>query len=97
MSELWKQLWTAVGTTLSLTAPYHPETDGQSERMNRTWKDMLRSFIDRHAKGTWDQLLPSIQHAFNTSAHAATQLSPFEVIFGYKSRIPVTIGFPQPA
>ena len=97
VADLWKQLWTAVGTTLSLTAPYHPETDGQSERMNRTWKDMLRSFIDRNAKGTWDQLLPSIQHAFNTSAHAATKLSPFEVVFGYKARIPATVGFPQPA
>jgi hypothetical protein len=97
MANLWKDLWQALGTSLSFTAPYHPEADGQSERMNRTWKDMLRAFADREARGTWDLLLPSIQHAFNSSVHAGSKTSPFEVLFGYASRVPAAIGFPQPA
>ena len=96
MTNLWKTLWQALGTSLSFTAPYHPQADGQSERMNRTWKDMLRAFADREARGTWDLLLPSIQHAFNSSVHAGSKTSPFEVLFGYASRVPATIGFPQP-
>jgi hypothetical protein len=46
--------------------------------MNRIWKDMMRASADREVRGTWDLLLPSIQHAFNSSVHAGSKTSPFD-------------------
>ena len=97
MSSLWRELWSTLGTTLSFSSAYHPQTDGQSERANRTWKDMLRCYIDREAKGNWESLLPALQYAYNTSMHAGSRRSPFELMFGYNAAVPAAIGFPQPA
>ena len=97
MSAFWRQLWATLGTTLSFSSAYHPQTDGQSERANRTWKDMVRCYLDRQNKRNWDELLPSLQYAYNTSMHAGSRRSPFELVFGFTPVVPATIGFPQPA
>jgi len=53
-SVFWKQLTSLVGTNLAISTAYHPETDGQTERANRTLKGMLRAFVGPH-HDDWDK------------------------------------------
>lgn len=64
-----------------MSTSYHPETDGQTEVLNRTLEQYLRSFV--HTKPSqWYSFLPLAEWAYNTSSHLATGVTPYEVIFG---------------
>jgi hypothetical protein len=72
------------------TSPYHPEANGLSERFNKTLKTILRCYInDEHSN--WDKLLAPICFAYNTSVHASTKHTPFELVFGRKPKIPLDL------
>ena len=55
--EFWKSLQKAVGTQLRLSTAYHPQTDGQTERVNHILEDLLRLCILDFG-GTWEEHLP---------------------------------------
>lgn len=81
ISRFWKDLFTFSGTLLRMSSAYHPQTDGQTEVMNRTVEQYLRAFV--HAKPSqWVALLPWDEYHYNTSVHTASGLSPFQVMFG---------------
>ncbi len=61
-SAFWKELHRLLGIKLSMSTAYHPQTDGQTERMNRTLEDMLRHFINRNHTD-WDQHLAPAEFA----------------------------------
>ena len=70
-SKFWTELWSSHGTKLSLSSSYHPETDGQTERVNRTIEEALRCYVnDSH--NDWDTHLSEIESALNNSTHATT-------------------------
>lgn len=83
VSQLWKAIFTQLGTKILMSTAYHPETDGQSERTNQTFEIALRFLLAEGAEG-WVQVLPSIRRIMNNSPNASTGLSPNEVIYGFK-------------
>ncbi|KAK7888647.1 hypothetical protein WMY93_024207 [Mugilogobius chulae] len=72
------------------TTPYHPQTDGLTERFNQTLKQMLRKFVNN--TGTdWDQWLPYLLFAYREVPQASTGFSPFELLYGHEVRGPLSL------
>ncbi|XP_074362278.1 uncharacterized protein LOC141702511 [Apium graveolens] len=77
-----------LGTRLSMSTAYHPQTDGQSERTIQTLEDMLRACA-LDCKGSWDDHLPLVEFAYNNSYHSSIGMAPYEALYGRKCRSPV--------
>jgi hypothetical protein len=87
-SRFWKQLHQALGTKLAFSTVYHPQTDGQTERVNQILEDMLRACV--LAYGTkWVDCLPFAEFSYNNSYQASLQMAPFEALYGRKYRTPL--------
>ena len=80
------------GIKASNTTPYHPMGDGQVERCNRTLANMLKS-LSKEAKKDWRSHLPKMAFAFNSTVNKATGFSPFFLMFGRESRLPIDFVF----
>lgn len=84
-SKLWKELFKLADVNLSMSSAYHPQSDGQTERVNRCMKTFLRCFV--HAcPNSWSQWLSLAEYWYNTCPHSATGKSPFHVLYGYEPR-----------
>ena len=77
------------------TTPLHPQGNGQAERTVRTVKDMLCPYFEDHLKD-WDQLLPQIAFAYNTSEHSSTKDTPARIFLGWNPRLPVDLKYNLP-
>ena len=78
---------------MSNTTPYHPEGDGQCEKLNRTVINMLKS-IPENEKRNWKDHLPKLMFAYNSTINKTTQFSPFFLLFGREPRLPIDDAFP---
>ncbi|KAH7415488.1 hypothetical protein KP509_14G047600 [Ceratopteris richardii] len=85
--EVMQVLGKCLGMTLLFTSPYHPQTNGPTERMNKTIKQILNSFIDP-LQQNWDQVLPFAVYAYNTSVQASTRVSPSGAFYGQDPKLP---------
>jgi len=81
ISSFWQQLFKAQGTTLSMSSSYHPQSDGQTENLNKTLEMYLRCFVFENPKN-WVTMLPWAQFWYNTSYHQSLGMMPFQVVFG---------------
>lgn len=70
-----------MGTTLNFSTAYHPQTEGQTEVVNRSLGKMLRALVGDKPK-QWDTILPHAEFAFNRTPNRSTGLCPFEIIYG---------------
>ncbi|MCH79300.1 RNA-directed DNA polymerase (Reverse transcriptase), partial [Trifolium medium] len=87
MSNFWRELFKLQGTKLKMSTSYHPETDGQTEVVNRCLETYLRCFICDQPKN-WSHWLSWGEYWFNTNYHASTGKSPYEIVYG---RVPPVI------
>ncbi|GKA21684.1 putative reverse transcriptase domain-containing protein [Tanacetum coccineum] len=84
-SNFWRSFQKALGTDISMSTAYHPETDGQSERTIQTLEDMLRACVIDFGKG-WVKHLPLAEFSYNNSYHASIKAAPYEALYGQKCR-----------
>ncbi|KAJ9528812.1 hypothetical protein QJQ45_000053 [Haematococcus lacustris] len=94
-SDFWTSLFHLTGTRLLLSSAYHPQTDGQTERANRTVEDMLRPYVNDH-KSDWDQHLAAVEFAYNSSEHVGTGFTPFYLNYGQHPTTPSALLLPPP-
>lgn len=72
---------------------YHPQTNGLTERLNRTLADMLSMYIDLNHKN-WDEILPYATFAYNTAVQETTRFTPFELVYGRQVTTPLDAMLP---
>ncbi|GLI61659.1 hypothetical protein VaNZ11_004086, partial [Volvox africanus] len=86
-SKFWEALCELVGMRVHLSTAYHPQSDGQTERTNRTLGDMLRNFAGR-TPSVWDTFLTSAEFNLNNAVDRSTGQSPFLLNYGSILRYP---------
>ncbi|KAA0047446.1 pol protein [Cucumis melo var. makuwa] len=86
--KFWKGLQTALGTRLDFSTTFHPQTDGQTERLNQVLENMLRACA-LEFPGSWDSHLHFMEFAYNNSFQATIGMAPFEALYGKCCRSPV--------
>ena len=87
-SDFWQALFAKAGTSIKMSTPAHPQTDGQPERAIRTLLQMLRTCVNPSGDD-WERHLPAIEFAYNNAQQSSTGLSPFEVVHGRRPRVPL--------
>jgi len=87
-SKFWQKLQAALGTKLNYSTAFHPQTDGQSERVIQILEDMMRACVIDF-KGGWNKYLPLMEFAYNNSYQASIQMAPYEALYGRKCRTPL--------
>eukprot|EP00253_Pinus_taeda_P012980 PITA_12980 len=93
-SAFWRTLFEGLGTQLSFSTAYHPQTDGQTERVNQVVEDMLRSYVMQQPT-RWEEYLHLVEFAYNNGYHSSLKMSSFEVLYGRKCRTPSSWGGPK--
>lgn len=81
MSLFWPELFRLQGTKLAMSTAYHPQSDGQTEVVNRYLEDYLRSFVSDQPR-LWLRYLPWAEWHYNTAWHSSIRMTPYEAIFG---------------
>lgn len=90
-SEFWTKLMKALGTSRNLSTAFHPETDGQTERINAIMEQFLRAYCS-YQQDNWVELLPLAEFAFNNTKSDTTTVTPFFANFGYHPRAMPDLG-----
>jgi hypothetical protein len=85
-SLFWRQLFDKLGTKLKFTTAYHPQTDGQTERVNQSLEMYLRCSIQDHPKN-WKQWLSLAELWYNSATHSSIGMSPFQALYGHEPNI----------
>ncbi|KAK1617398.1 hypothetical protein QYE76_022915 [Lolium multiflorum] len=83
MSYLWKSLMAKFGVKLLFSSSSHPQTDGQTEVVNRSLSTLLRTLVKTNLK-SWEDCLPHAEFAYNRAKHSTTARSPFMVVYGFE-------------
>ncbi|KAL2085065.1 hypothetical protein ACEWY4_020583 [Coilia grayii] len=82
-STFWKEFCHLLGATVSLTSGFHPQSNGQTERINQELEKALRCVASRNPL-SWAQQLVWVEYAHNTLTCSATRMSPFQCVYGYQ-------------
>jgi hypothetical protein len=86
--RFWEKLHEAMDTKLNFSSAYHPQTDGQTERVNQILEDMVRVCALKDKK-SWDKCLLYAEFSYNNIYQESLKMSPFEVLYGRKCRTPM--------
>ncbi len=87
-------LMKSVGTAHCKSTSYHPQSNGQTERIDPVLEDMLRHFVNPR-QDNWDTLLPVLEFAINNSFQESIQDTPFFLNYGRHPRVPSDIRLPE--
>jgi transposase InsO family protein len=80
-SKFWERLHETLDTQLRFSSAYHPQTDGQTKRVNQILKDMLRACALQHGR-SWDKSRSYVEFSYNNSYHESLKMAPFEMLYG---------------
>ncbi|KAJ3701343.1 hypothetical protein LUZ61_005048 [Rhynchospora tenuis] len=81
-SQFWQELMNKLGVHLNLSTSYHPQTDGQVERVNQCVEAYLRSMVFQQQK-KWVRWVPLAEYWYNTNFHSSIHTTPFKALYGY--------------
>ena len=98
-SHFWRRLLELCGIRANRSTAFHPQTDGQTERLNSVLKQYLRIYTD-YQQSNWASLLPLAEFSYNNSRHSATTISPFFANYGFHPRmslLPLALASRTPA
>ena len=87
-SHFWLSFQEALGTHLSFSTAYHPQSSGQVERVNQILEDMLRACVIAFGSN-WEKCLPMAEFSYNNSFQASIGMAPFELLYGRPCRTPL--------
>ena len=83
MSYLWNMIMAKFGVKLLFSSSSHPQTDGQTEVVNRSLSTLLCLLIKKNLKN-WEEVIPHAEFTYNHAKHSTTQNSPFMVVYGFE-------------
>ena len=86
ISKMWKRFCELAGIKTALSTAFHPQTDGQTERVNQTLETILRIYCN-YQQNNWKELLPIAEFAYNNSMHSSIKCSPFYANYGFNPRM----------
>ncbi|GMF20661.1 unnamed protein product [Phytophthora lilii] len=89
-TAFWQTLFRLLGTRLTMLTADHPQTDGQTERVNRVLEDTLRS-VCAEMSHAWAERLPMVEFALNNAVHASTGFTPFYLNGLRNPLVPLTL------
>jgi transposase InsO family protein len=89
-SHFWQALFKTLGTQIAMSTAFHPQTDGQTERMNRTLEQMLRNYVS-YEQDDWDHYLTYAEFAYNNAVQSSTGLFPFWLLHGQDPETPASL------
>jgi transposase InsO family protein len=87
-SRFWERLHEALDTQLRFSSAYHPQTDGQTERVNQILEDMLRACALQYRR-SWDKSLPYAEFSYNNSYQESLKMVPFNMLYGRRCQTPL--------
>ena len=90
-SHFWRAIFAKLDTKLNLSIADHPQSDGQTERVNQVLEDMLRAYVSNR-QSNWEDYLSLLEFAYNSAKHVSTGYNPFMLMYGYQPRSLVTVG-----
>ena len=82
-SRFWGKLQKALGTRLNFNTAFHPQMDGQSERVIQILEDMLRSCVIDY-EGSWDRHIPLVEFVYNNSFQSSIGMEPYKALYRIK-------------
>jgi hypothetical protein len=85
VGHFWRTLWRKLGIDFSFSSAYHPQTNRQTNMVNRSLGKLLRSLVTKH-HNQWDHILPQEEFAYNESQNRSTGKIPFQILYGMKPR-----------
>ncbi|CAF4621101.1 unnamed protein product, partial [Rotaria magnacalcarata] len=86
-NELLQAISNLTGCKHIFSTPYHPQTNGQTERWNSTFVTLIAKYCNTDLNN-WDTFLPSIVYAYKNGIHSSTGISPYQLAFGRRQRHP---------
>jgi transposase InsO family protein len=87
-AQFWKSLHASMGTKLNYSTTFHPQTDGQIERVNQVLEDLLRACVLTYGSD-WQKSLSYVEFSYNNGYQASLKMAPFEALYGRKCRTPL--------
>jgi hypothetical protein len=87
-SAFWHEVTLLLGTRTVMSSSFHPQTNGQTERVNQTLETYLRHFVSVELNN-WDTLLSRAKFAHNAAVNGTIRTAPFKLTYGYHPRTPV--------
>jgi hypothetical protein len=94
VAKFWEALHNSLGTKLLHSSAYHPQTSGQTERVNQILEDMLRACVLEFPQ-KWDDCLPLAEFSYNNSYQESIKMAPFEALYGRRCCTPLNWSEPS--